>query len=280
MKRLYAVLGDRVDASLSPRLHTAAGTACGIDLAYVPVICRDETHFRRVVVALAELGAGGANVTIPYKHLAAELCDHVTDTAADIGAVNTLTFHPEGSLSGHNTDGPALERLFGRLPPGALRKVQVLGAGGASRAVLWALRQVGAGEVHVSARRIDDDWPRGFGAQSGALAPIRGVTLVVSTLPGDRELARSAVETWIDTGSRPYIYDAAYGGLDRPSPLVIRARAAGLVAVDGLGMLVEQAALALERWSGHDVEPIRMAMRGAVGLTGNDDPFDSNSGAD
>ena len=280
MKRLFAVLGDRVQNSLSPRLHTAAGQACDIDLAYVPVVCRDVTHFQQAVAALRTVGAVGANVTIPYKQAAADLCDRISLTAQEIGAINTLTFSEAGPVHGTNTDGPALVRLLSAMPAPALHRVQVFGAGGAARAVTWALKEVGAGEVFVSARRGSEDLAAAFAATPGPLASVRGVTLVISTLPGEGELARSILEAWTDLSACPYVYDVAYGGQDGPSPLVSQARAAGLRAADGLGMLVEQAALALSLWTGGEVDRIRQAMKQATALSMNDDPFDSDSSAD
>lgn len=280
MRRLFAVLGEQVQTSLSPRLHAAAARAMDIDLAYVPVVCRDEAHFRRAVGALAELGAAGANVTMPYKQAALALCVEVTEAARAIGAVNTLTFSADGLLSGANTDGPALVRLFACLPPDRLARVQILGAGGAARSVAWALAEVGAAEVHVAARRHAEDVATRFGARGGPLTQVEAATLVVSTLPGEPEVARTALREWVDRSGRPHIYDLAYGTAERPSALVTEARAEGLTAADGRGMLVEQAALALSRWTGQPVEPLRRAMKVELRLPPGDDPFDSNPGAD
>ena len=279
MKRLFAVLGDRVQNSLSPHLHTAAGLACGIDLAYVPVVCSDQNHFRHAVESLRILGAVGANVTIPFKQVAMDVCQRVTTTAQDIGAVNTLTFSESGPVHGTNTDGPALVRILSNMPRAALQRVQVLGSGGAAHAVAWALKEVEASEIHISARRPAEPLAQRFGAQSGPLARVSGVSLVISTLPSDTDLARSVVDAWTDLSARPRVYDVAYGAIDRPSPLVLQARAAGLAATDGRGMLVEQAALALSLWTGHEVDSIRRAMKAAVNLPLGDDPFDSNSSA-
>jgi shikimate 5-dehydrogenase len=90
-------------------------------------------------------------------------------------------------------------------------------------------------------------------------------TLVISTLPGTDELASLALAAF-PAGARPIVVDLAYAGLGRPSPLVEKARAAGLVASDGLALLVEQAALSLAGWTGGDLSRIRAAMRAAVAL--------------
>ncbi|MEL7367873.1 MAG: hypothetical protein AAFN74_03090, partial [Myxococcota bacterium] len=218
------------------------------------------------------------NVTIPYKHAAATVCDEITPTAQAIGAINTLTFG--ASTQGTNTDGPALVREFGRMDPQRLRRVQLLGAGGAARAAAWALREVGAREVFVCARRRAADLAESFQIQASSLRPIPEASLVISTLPGDPEIAESVLGAWVDPSARPAVYDLAYGGPTRRSPLVESAQSAGLEAADGRGMLVEQAALALSLWTGHDVEGIRRAMKAAIGMPLGDEPFDSNSSAD
>ncbi len=282
MKRLFAVLGDRVQRSLSPLLHTEAGLACNIDLAYVPVVCADRAHFHRAVDALRTIGAGGANVTIPYKEEALALCDRMTPTATRIGAINTLTFTESGAVEGTNTDGPALERLFAAMPQAARGRVQILGAGGAARAAAWALKTAGATEVIVTARSPSarSAVAAPFGASASPLGPVPRATMIVSSLPGTPDLAQQILRDWVDVGARPYVYDLAYGSLDSPSPLVEEARNLGLVAADGLSMLVEQAALALSIWTQRAPAPLLRAMKAAVGLPLSDDPFDSDPGAD
>ena len=87
---------------------------------------------------------------------------------------------------------------------------------------------------------------------------------MISTLPNDAQLAHDAVERWIDVTREPHILDLAYNEPDAPPPLVRAARAAGLVADDGLRLLVEQGALAFSRWTGAPLEPVRVAMGAAL----------------
>ena len=265
MKRLLAVLGRDVSRSLSPLLHGAAASECGLEVAYVPVSCPDAEHFHRAVHALETLGAIGCNVTIPYKHDAMAMADHVSTTAKEIGAVNTLTFSDGGRIQGDNTDGPGLVRVYRALPPGTLARVQILGSGGAAKAAAWAASHAGAEEIHVCARK-DADQVSTTGARAHGLGKIKGATLVVSALPNDRELAKKILSSWIDEASRPYVLDLAYGDLENESPLVLGARAAGLSSSDGRAMLVEQAALSLALWTGGEVSRIRAAMRRSIGL--------------
>jgi shikimate dehydrogenase len=257
MRRLLAVLGRDVSRSLSPLLHGAAASTLGLDVAYVPVSCGDADHFRRAVDALICLGALGANVTIPYKDHARQLATELSATAAEIGAVNTLTFST-GKIAGDNTDGPGLLRTFEDMPDDRFARVQILGAGGAARAAVWAVRARGAGEIRVCARR--------GGAGVKPLEPFQGATLVISSLPNDAAIAADVLARWIDLAARPFLYDLAYGGPGEASPLVARAREAGLSACDGQHMLLEQAALALAGWTGGEVSAIRVAMRAALAL--------------
>jgi shikimate dehydrogenase len=271
--RRLAVLGRDVSRSLSPLLHGSAIAALGLDLEYVAISCPDAEAFRKTVADLTAEGALGVNVTIPYKLDALAIAKRRSAIALEIGAVNRLDLGPE--IGGDNTDGPALVKELSALPAGALDRVQVLGAGGAARALGWALRASGAKEVFVCARRLEDATEVAALAKGKAapLAPISEVTLVISTVPGTEELADRAVSEWIDPEAEPSVYDLAYRDPKTPTPLVARAKARGWPATDGLGMLIEQAALSLAAWTGGDLSQIRAAMSEGLGRR-----FDSHSG--
>jgi len=283
MRRLAAVIGRDVSRSLSPRLHNGAAQALNLDLSYVPVSCADTAQFADAVRALQTLGAVGANVTVPYKRAALAMCDEVSSTAQEIGAVNTLTF-AEGRLQGDNTDGPGLLRALGAYPRSTFERVQVLGAGGAARAAAWALSRLNAKEVVVTARRHAEPVAQLAGGRAQTLEAVPGVSLVLSTLPGSADLAKQALAQWIDVGRKPLVYDLAYGstpdGLEvQDSPLVLAAKLEGLRACDGRVMLVEQAALALSLWTGAEVSRLRPAMGAALEVRNPvGPPFDSRTG--
>lgn len=264
MRRLLAVLGRDVSQSLSPLLHTRAADGLDLDVVYIPVSCPNTVDFHAAVDALRTLGSIGCNVTIPYKQPALQRSQRVSTTAQEIGAVNTLSFSKDGRIHGDNTDGPGLLRVLEALPRKALRIVQILGAGGAARAAAWAVRQLGAESVFVTARRQAQAVAELAGGKARTLEIVPNVTLVISSLPNDRALAEQALSNWIDLNARPVIQDLAYGGLDRESPLVLLAKARGLSAFDGRLMLVEQAALSLSLWTGGDVNRIRSIMRAAL----------------
>ncbi len=281
MRRLAAVLGRDVSQSLSPLLHNTAAAQLDLQVAYVPVSCGDTAKFGEAVRALGVLGAVGANVTVPYKRAALALAQEVSSSAQEIGAVNTLTY-AEDRLQGDNTDGPGMVRALSRLSQSRLERVQILGAGGAARAVAWALARLGAREVIVTARRNAEPVAELAGGEARTLEAVPDATLVISTLPGDVAIAREAIRAWVDTGAKPLIYDLAYGTLGakaEDSPLVLAAKLEGLRAQDGRVLLVEQAALSLSLWTGCDVSRARSVMGAALGIS---DPgvqaFDSGSG--
>ena len=267
MTQLLAVMGRDVSRSLSPKIHRAAATALGFDIAYIPISASTEQLFRAQVAALRTLGALGANVTIPYKHIAFDLCDELTTSAREIGAVNTLIFR-DGKVAGDNTDGPGLVRILQSRPRQQLRVVRILGAGGAARAAAWAAREVGAGRVEVAARRKEQaESFASFGTIPVSLTDGTPPTLVISSLPGDQQLAVEAAHNYIprQESVTPWVLDLAYAGM-RGSLFLEACRSVGLSGEAGLRLLAEQGALSLSAWIDSPVEPIRAAMASTLVL--------------
>ena len=267
MTRLLAVLGGDVSRSLSPLLHNTAAHVVGLDVAYVPVSCAGPADFARAVDALRTLRARGANVTIPHKLAALDRADRISAVVEEIGAVNTLTFRDDGTVDGDNTDGPGLEAVLAALAAASTRRIQILGAGGSARAAVWAAKRLSPESITVTARRNAERLADQFRVNAGPLSPVRGATLVISTLPKGEALAGQALSDWIDVGGAsqhshgPTVCDLAYGSRTETSPLVRMARARGLPAFDGRRMLVEQAARSLSLWTGGEVSRIRQAMQ-------------------
>ena len=147
---VYGIVGWPVSHSLSPLMQNAACAAAGIDAVYVALPVAPE----RVAEALRgahALGVRGLNVTVPHKVAAVEACVRLDGAAMACGAVNTLV-RAESGWAGHNTDAPALRTLLTAAGVGPGARVLLLGAGGASRAALWAASALGA-EVVIAARR-------------------------------------------------------------------------------------------------------------------------------
>ena len=280
MNYQLGLIGYPLGHSLSPAIHAAALDALGLAGNYrlYPVATGTE-NLLAIENLLNRLRLGelhGLNVTIPYKQVILPLVDKLTPAAQAVGAVNTIVLE-NGRLVGDNTDVPGfladLERAFILNPPlpggeemgvKEARTALVLGAGGSARAVVFALRQAGW-RVSIVARRLEQaaGLVEGLTVNEQAhpmevfplnssilkeLAPT--VTLVVNTTPvGMHPLI--AASPWPEDITLPadaLIYDLVYNPPE--TELLRRARACGLRAVNGLGMLVEQAALSFECWTG------------------------------
>ena len=251
--RLAGILGWPVGHSRSPRLHGLWLRRHGIDGAYVPLPVRPEA-FATAVRGLADLGFRGANVTIPHKEAAFAVCDTVDAAAHRAGAVNTLVFR-DGRSRARNTDGwgflanCASTRRAGRRMHGP---VVVLGAGGSARAIAAALLDAGcpASRWSTARRRGPRRW-RGRWAGRSRSAECRRwrapAMLVNTTSLG----MRGSPAWWLDLAPLPagaVVADIVY--VPRETPLLAAARARGLAAVDGLGMLLHQARPGFEAWFG------------------------------
>lgn len=280
--RVVGVIGDPVRHSLSPTLHNAAFAARGLDWVYVafPV---PRGRGADAVAAVSALGLVGLNVTMPHKEDVAGACDDLTADAAALRSVNTVAARPDGRTLGDSTDGPGfLDAIAAEGIDVAGRPVLVLGAGGAARAVVFALGRAGA-TVTVAARRPEAAEaasslaPGGTAVALGALvagaSPPR-TTAASSLHPVDPAVFAVIVNATPlgMTGGDPLpvdpeglhagqaVVDLVYHPAD--TPLLTAARAKGALAVNGLGMLLHQAARSFTLWTGQPA-PLD-AMRAAV----------------
>ncbi len=268
---LAGVIGSPIAHSKSPRLHAHWLRTYGIRGYYIPMDVA-QTDLREVVAALPKAGFVGVNVTIPHKESVLGLADVVTDRAALIGAANTLIFRSDGRIHADNTDGFGFIANLRQNAPQwdpAADPAAVIGAGGAARAVIASLIEVGVPEIRVAnrTRMRAETLRQEFGAkvsvhdwvQAGNM--LEGATTVVNTsslgmvgkpdfrVPLDA-LSPSAVVT-----------DLVYNPLR--THLLEEAASIGCITVDGLGMLLHQAAPAFERWFGVRPE-VDEALRAAV----------------
>jgi shikimate dehydrogenase len=247
------VIGWPVRHSLSPVIHNAAFVALELPWVYVPLPVAPG-QVGAALVGLRALGFAGANVTMPHKTEVAELLGELSDDARRLQAVNTIVVGPDG-LAGHNTDAPGfarfLERDAGFDPAG--RTGLVFGAGGAARACALALAQGGLARLFVAARdpaRVDVH-PTLEGLDTRvdlvpfARAGDEAVDIVVNATPLG-SLGESLPLPRL--GTEVVVVDLLY----RPTttPLLTAARAAGARAFGGLGLLLHQAALSFELWTG------------------------------
>jgi shikimate dehydrogenase len=211
--RLVALLGHPVAHSLSPRMQNAAFAARGLDWTYVACNVEPE-RLAAAVRGLEALGFAGANVTIPHKQAAAELCDE-----AESDAVNTLVFR-DGRVLGFNTDKEIVAGIRSE-------RTCLIGAGGAARALLPGL----GGEVRTFARSAE--WP----------PDAEGCDLIVNATPVRDELV-------VEPRAGQVVVDLAYAAGAGDTMLVAAARAAGCEVVDGREALVRQGAASFELWTG------------------------------
>lgn len=251
--RLAGVLGWPVSHSRSPRLHGHWLATLGIDGAYLPLPVHPD-HFESAVRALADLGFRGANVTIPHKQAAFTVCDAVDATARRAGAVNTLVFR-DGRIEGSNTDGYGFLESVRASAPGWQAgdgPAVLLGAGGAARAVAAALLDAGCPRVTLVNRSRE---------RAEALARDLGGPVAVANAPPMDDAALLVNTTSLGMQGQPpldldlaplpvgaVVVDIVYVPLE--TPLLAAARARGLRAVDGLGMLLHQARPGFAAWFG------------------------------
>ena len=247
--------------SLSPTIHSAALEACGLEGEYslYPIAPNDLFGLKQLINKLRLGELQGLNVTIPHKQNVIEYLDELSPTARAIGAVNTIVFR-EGKLIGENTDAPGFLadlKQYLHLPsavahPSAL----VLGAGGSARAIVYALLQSGW-DVTISARRLEQahqlalSFPN-YSIRTAQPPDLRPATfdLLVNTTPLGMtpNLDSSPLPEDFIFPKHAIVYDLVYN--PRETKLVHAVRAQGVDATTGLGMLIEQAALAFALWTG------------------------------
>jgi shikimate dehydrogenase len=258
------LLGHPLGHTLSPAIHGAALRSAGIPVDYRALDVPPDGLSAALEALVAEGAAG--NVTIPHKSAVAAHCRRLTDVARRAGAVNTF-WCDDGTLVGHNTDvggfDASVRALFGRAP--RAERVALVGAGGAAAGVLTAVEQWPDTDV-----RLWNRTPERARALGGRFTIARVVSALSDALR-DATLVVNATSLGLRDDTYPVPLDAIPAGaavLDlvyRPGETawVRAARDAGRRSADGLPMLIEQAALAEERW--FDVPADREAMWGAVG---------------
>jgi shikimate dehydrogenase len=274
-RRMFGLLGEIVDGNPTQEMLNAAFAAAGLPWTYVSMaVPRDA--FARAWAAARTLGFAGLNVTKPFKLEAVGLVDRLTPAAEAIGAVNCV-FRDDDALVGDNTDGRGLARavaLAGRIE-GA--RVVVLGAGGAARAAAVELAFAGAGDVTVVARREAParslvEAVRSIGRATARHEPWPGT---YAASPSTDILVNATSVGMTDPDERPDVDLAGLGDgalvadvviAPRATGLIADAMARGLVAVHGNEMLVHQAAVGFEVWTGRpaDLGVLRAALAEAL----------------
>jgi len=257
------LIGYPLGHSLSPKIHTAALKVCDLegDYSLFPIHLDDKQGLKDLLARVRSGEITGLNVTIPHKQNVIDFIDKLTPTAKSIGAVNTIYLKDE-KLIGDNTDASGfladLKNFIGNQELEIEKSALVLGAGGSARAVVYALLNDGW-NVTISARRIEQaeqlaksfsNYPLSI-IHSSNLPTFKFQTcnLIVNTTPIGMtpNTNQSPLPENLSLPSNVFIYDLVYN--PRETKLVKDAKRNGNQATTGLGMLIEQAALAFEIWT-------------------------------
>ncbi|MDS9466798.1 shikimate dehydrogenase [Paracoccus sp. MBLB3053] len=259
---IAGVLGWPIAHSRSPRLHGHWLSKYGIAGHYIPVPVMPE-HLADVLRVMPRMGFVGANVTIPHKESVLALADVVTDRAALIGAANTLIFRPDGKIHADNTDGYGFIANIRQNAPdwhADQGPAAVIGAGGAARAVVASLLESGVTELRIcnrtriraeqirsefGAKVIVYDWAQAGNMLEGAATVVNATSMGMEGKPPLRVPMEALAPGTLVT-------DLVYTPL--MTAFLEEAKARGCQIVDGLGMLLHQAAPGFERWFGHRPE--------------------------
>lgn len=272
--RLYGIIGDPVEHSLSPLMQNAALEAAGLDAVYLAFRV-EPSSLHMAIEGFKAMGLSGFNVTIPHKVAVMRHLDHLEESAATIGAANTVVAH-NGELIGHNTDGAgalAALRESGVEPSGM--RVLLLGSGGAARALAFTLAETAESVTILNrtgskAQTLAEDIRRVTGATSVIGGGANPSTLRKAAARSNMVVNATSIEMNQNAGETPIarellrpdmvVFDIVYSPLE--TRLLQDARRVEAKCVNGLTMLVWQGALAFKLWTGAEA-PVS-AMKEAV----------------
>ena len=253
MTKQFAVIGNPIEQSRSPELHHAFAAKTGVDLNYKKILAPLD-GFSAAVEDFFAQGGAGMNVTVPFKEQAFALCDQLTERARIAKAVNTLWMQ-DGKLFGDNTDGQGLVAAIQALGWNlANSRILILGAGGATRGVIYPLVQAGAKQIVIAnrtlarAQQLVEDL-------KDAVPQAELQAIGLDQLSGEFDVVINATSASLtgDTLQLPetllfhHAYEMAYG---KSSSFLDQAQARQVPSTDGFGMLVGQAIEAFSIWNG------------------------------
>lgn len=258
MSKLFAVIGDPIAHSMSPWMHNDLFSFYKIAAHYEAIRIHPD-DLKKDVMALKQKGIAGFNVTIPHKRTIMPLLDRIDPLADAIGAVNTVV-NENGMFVGYNTDGIGyIQGLREKAPQLLHKKVLIIGAGGAARAIYFSLAKEGVTEIDIANRTLDR-------ARSLVLACPYSVHSNVRTVQeaedcaGDYDIIIQTTSVGMSpqTNNSPFtvkhirkgtiVSDIIYNPLE--TKLLIEAKKQGAVTQNGLPMFVYQGAFAFEKWTG------------------------------
>jgi len=261
--RVCGVIGDPIAHTMSPLMHNAAFSELGIDYIYLPFrVAREEIG--GAIAGVRSLNLAGLNVTIPHKISVMPFLDEIDPLAREIGAVNTVV-NDKGVLRGYNTDASGfLQAMLDKGVRPENKKVVVLGAGGAARAICYILAENGA-SLSILNRALEIEWARNLAAEISGAFDIDTVALELNSdnlakvIPGS-DILVNATSVGMSPNTRgtpvpaellesvPAVFDIVYNPVQ--TRLRSEAEQAGALTISGLDMLVCQGGLSFEKWTG------------------------------
>ena len=267
----FIVIGNPIAHSKSPEIHQVFAAQAGLDIRYQRQYCPDDAaSFTSVIEAFFHGGGVGANVTVPFKQVAYNCClssGGLSEHAKVAGAVNTLSLKND-ALYGDNTDGQGLVNHIISLGWTLNNiRVAIIGAGGAARGIILPLIQAGVAQLTIANRTVSkaDILVTELSAASSTIAQHTIHTCATSELSGDFDLIINATSIGLSGDTLPltehlnghYAYDMMYG---RELPFLQHFARRGAQISDGYGMLIGQAALSFEHWTGHKIDVAKAAV--------------------
>lgn len=266
----FIVIGNPISHSKSPDIHAVFAAQAGLDIRYARQWCPDDKDsFDALVTAFFAGGGVGANVTVPFKQMAYDAslaAGGLSEHARVAGAVNTLMLK-DGALYGDNTDGQGLVNHIQSLNwPLKGARVAIIGAGGAARGVILPLIEAGIHDITLANRTLSRATELAFelSAASPAIDQHPISTCTMTDLKGEFDIIINATSIGLSGDTLPladtlharFAYDMMYG---RDLPFLQHFAARGAHTSDGFGMLIGQAALSFERWTGYRVDVAQAA---------------------
>ena len=275
MTQHFIVIGNPIAHSKSPEIHTLFSEQAGIDISYQRQYCPDDAaSFMAVIEAFFHGGGVGANVTVPFKQVAYNCClarGGLSEHAKVAGAVNTLSLNQTlldsgtpiaEAIYGDNTDGQGLVNHITSLDwPLTGARVALIGAGGAARGVVLPLIQAGISSLTIANRTVSKavNLVTELRQSSETIDKHSIETCATSELTGQFDIIINATSIGLSGDTLPlnddldchYAYDMMYG---RSLPFLQHFSIRGAQTSDGYGMLIGQAALSFERWTGYNID--------------------------
>ncbi|MFT0773455.1 shikimate dehydrogenase [Psychrobacter aquimaris] len=275
MTQHFIVIGHPIAHSKSPEIHEQFAIQAGIDISYQRQYCPDDAaSFTAVVEAFFCGGGVGANVTVPFKQVAYDCCaarGGLSEHAKTAGAVNTLLLNKAllesgapitEALYGDNTDGQGLTNHIMSMDwPLTNARVALIGSGGAARGVILPLFEAGINSLTIANRTVSKaaDLVNELSAASSIIDDQHIEVCATNELSSSFDIIINATSIGLSGDTLPlddalncqYAYDMMYG---RPLPFLQHFAARGAQTSEGYGMLIGQAALSFERWTGHTID--------------------------